>query len=219
MPSFLDARDLRLLIGAGVVMLLLLGLTYAVSPPPAQQSLGYPSSYSGDWAGAKAAFLLLQNLGYSVERWEQSPEDLPIDSKGMVLVLAEPFQGATAVERSAVRRFVSGGGRVVAMGASAAKIVPDAGATEVPDWNLQPKTYSALVPSPQTHGAPEITMIAPDQAQRFTRRARAIFREQFRFFQARDGGPIGGVNRRSVVATRGGLAGFAEPRRRVPAGC
>ncbi|HTR48163.1 MAG TPA: DUF4350 domain-containing protein [Verrucomicrobiae bacterium] len=163
MPSFLDARDLRLLIGAGVVMLLLLGLTYAVSPPPAQQSLGYPSSYSGDWAGAKAAFLLLQNLGYSVERWEQSPEDLPIDSKGMVLVLAEPFQGATVVERSAVRRFVSGGGRVVAMGASAAKIVPDAGATEVPDWNLQPKTYSALVPSPQTHGAPEITMIAPDR--------------------------------------------------------
>lgn len=162
MPAALDSRDLRLLIGAGVLMLLLLGLTYAVSPPPAQQSIGYPSSYSDEWAGAKAAFLLLQNLGYRVERWEQSPENLPIASQGDVLVLAEPFQGASATERIAIRRFVFGGGRVLALGASAAAIAPDADAKAVPDWNLQPKTYSALVPSPYTRDAPEITMVAPD---------------------------------------------------------
>lgn len=162
MPAVLDSRDLRLLIGAGVLMLVLLGLTYAVSPPPAQQSIGYPSSYSDEWAGAKAAFLLLQNLGYRVERWEQSPENLPIASEGDVLVLAEPLQGATADERVAIRRFVFGGGRVLALGASAAAIAPDADAKAVPDWNLQPKTYSALVPSPYTRDAPEITMVAPD---------------------------------------------------------
>jgi len=162
MPAFLDPRDLRLLIAAGALMLILLGLTYAVSPPPARQSLGYPSTYSTDWMGAKAAFLLLQELGYDVQRWEQSPENLPVDSRGAVLVLAEPFEVATASELAGVRRFVIAGGKVLALGASAAKFVPDADATAVPDWHLEPKMYSALVPSPYTRDAPEITMIAPD---------------------------------------------------------
>jgi hypothetical protein len=163
MPSFLDARDLRLLIVAGIVMVVLLGLTYVVTPPPPpQQALGYPSSYSSNWAGAKAAFLLLRELGYHVERWEQSPENLPADSRGSVLVLAGPSKSATASERIAIRRFVSGGGRVLAAGASAAKIVPDADATEVPDFNPQAKTYRSLLPSPYTRDAPEITMVGPD---------------------------------------------------------
>jgi hypothetical protein len=162
MPSFLDARDLRLLIGAGIVMLALLGLTYAFSPPRPQPAFGYPSSYSSDWAGAKAAFLLLRELGYPIERWEQSPENLPSDAQGSVLIIAEPLESATAPERTAIRRFVSGGGRVLAVGASAAEIVPDADAMEVPDFNPQAKTYRALVPSPYTRDAPEITMAAPD---------------------------------------------------------
>jgi hypothetical protein len=162
MPSFLDARDLRLLIGAGVVMLVLLGLTYAVAPTPAQQSVGYPSSYSSDWYGAKAAFVLLQEQGYHVERWEKSPDDLPSRPEGTVLVLAEPVEGATPNERAAIRRFVSAGGRVLAMGATGASLVPDSDAIAVPDWNPQAKTYSALLPSPLTRDAPQITMVAPD---------------------------------------------------------
>jgi hypothetical protein len=162
MPSFLDARDLRLLIGAGVVMLVLLGLTYAVAPTPAQQSVGYPSSYSSDWYGAKAAFVLLQEQGYQAERWEKSPEDLPSRPEGTVLVLAEPVEGATPNERAAIRRFVSAGGRVLAMGATGASLVPDSDAIAVPDWNPQAKTYSALLPSPLTRDAPQITMVAPD---------------------------------------------------------
>ena len=67
MPALLDSRDLRLLIGAGIVMLLLLAVAYALSPAPAQQSMGFPSSESSDWYGAKAAYLLLQNLGYDVK--------------------------------------------------------------------------------------------------------------------------------------------------------
>ena len=163
MPAFLDARDLRLLIVAGVVTVVLLGLTYGISPPsPPQQALGYPSSYSSNWAGAKAAFLLLRELGYHVERWEQSPENLPSDAQGSVLILAGPSEEATASERIAIRRFIWGGGRVLAAGASAAKIVPDADATEVPDFNPQAKTYRALLPSPYTRDAQEITMVAPD---------------------------------------------------------
>jgi len=163
MPALLDSRDLRLLIGAGIVMLLLLAVAYALSPAPAQQSMGFPSSESSDWYGAKAAYLLLQNLGYDVQRWDQSPENLPIDSQGTVLVLAEPFQGATLPERTAVRRFVTSGGKVIAMGGAAAKIVPDGAARDVPSFDPQAKTYSALVPSPYTRDAPEITFVAPDE--------------------------------------------------------
>jgi hypothetical protein len=162
MPAFLDASDRRLLIGAGIVMALLLALTYALAPTPAQQSLGYPSSYSPEWDGAKAAFLLLNEMGHRAERWEESPENLPVNSHNTVLVLADPFESGSTNERTAIRRFVLTGGRVVATGATAAHLVPEADATAVPDWNPQPKIYSALLPSPFTRNAPEITMVAPD---------------------------------------------------------
>jgi len=162
MPAFLDSRDLRFLIGAGVVLVVLLGITYAVGPAPAQQSLGYPSSYTSEWAGAKAAFLLLQDEGYRVERWEKSPEDLPANPDGALLVLAEPSQGASASELAAIRRFISAGGRVLAMGASAAELVPDLDAAAAEEWKPEPKTYTALLPSSVTRDAPEISMVAPD---------------------------------------------------------
>jgi hypothetical protein len=162
MPSFLDSRDLRFLIGAGVVMVVLLGLTFALGPAPVQQSLGYPSSYASEWAGAKAAYLLLEEQGYRVERWEKSPEDLPENPDGAVLVLAEPTQAASASELAAIRRFVSAGGRVLAIGATAAALVPDLDAAAAEQWDPQPKTYEALLPSPVTREAPEISMVAPD---------------------------------------------------------
>jgi uncharacterized protein DUF4350 len=162
MPSFLDSRDLRLLIGAGIAMVVLLALTYALGPAPPQQAIGYPSSYSAQWAGAKAAFLLLQEQGYPVERWEKSPEDLPGQSDGSVLVFAEPTEGPSTTERAAIRRFVSGGGRVLAIGSGAADLAPDLDSSEAEELDPVPKTYSALVPSPITRGAREITMVSPD---------------------------------------------------------
>jgi hypothetical protein len=162
MPSFLDSRDLRLLIGAAIVMVVLLALTYAVGPAPTQQSIGYPSSYSPEWAGAKAAFLLLQQQGYPVERWEKSPEDLPAQSDGSVLVFAEPFEGPSTSERAAIRRFATGGGRVLAIGSGAADLAPDLDSSEAEILDPRPRTYSALIPSPITRGAPEITMVSPD---------------------------------------------------------
>ncbi len=162
MPAFLDSRDLKLLIASGALMVVLLALTFSVGPAPAQQSLGFPSSYSSQWAGAKAAFLLLQEQGYRVERWEKSPEDLPGNSRGALLILAEPTESGTTSERAAIRRFVSGGGRLLAMGADAADLAPDVDAASAEEWDPQPKTYPALLPSPITRDAPEISMVAPD---------------------------------------------------------
>ena len=162
MPAFLDSRDVRYVLGAVVLMVILLGVTYAVGPAPAPQSYGYPSTYAADWTGAKAAYLLLKNEGYRVDRWEKSPEELPAAAPGDVLVLADPFEQSSAPERAAIRRFIVDGGRVLAIGANARKLVPDLQAAEAVDYDPETKIYSALLPSSITRSAPEISMTSPD---------------------------------------------------------
>ena len=157
----LDASDRRLLIAAVGTMLFLVGVTYALAPAPAQKSMGFPSSYSSGWAGAKAAFLLLNELGYRAERWEKAPDELPSQAADTILIIAEPFEKASRADLTALRRFVSSGGRVLVTGASGAALVPEATATEPERWNPESKTYSALLPSPLTRGAPAISMMTP----------------------------------------------------------
>ena len=98
MPAYFDARDRQLVIGAVVLMLVLLGLTYLLRPVPAKQTIGIPSSYSTEWLGAKAAFLLLQQSGYRVERWESPPEELPEDAAGTTLIFAEPSERGSGAD-------------------------------------------------------------------------------------------------------------------------
>ena len=163
MPAFFDARDRQLVIGALVLMVVLLGLTFVLRPIPAKGTIGTPSSYSTDWLGTKAAFLLLQQSGYRVERWESPPEELPENAAGTTLIFAEPSQRGSGAERAAVSRFVSSGGRLVVMGASGGSFAPQSTAIPIPDSDLTPKPFSAVLPSPLTRNAPEVTMVAPDQ--------------------------------------------------------
>jgi hypothetical protein len=163
MPAFFDSRDRQLVTGAAVVMVVLLGLTYVLRPVPAKQTIGTPSSYSTDWLGTKAAFLLLQQSGYRVERWESPPEELPENAAGTTLIFAEPSERGSGAERAAVSRFVSTGGRLLVMGASGASFAPQSTAIPIPDSDLTPKSFSALLPSPLSRNAPEVTMVAPDE--------------------------------------------------------
>jgi Domain of unknown function (DUF4350) len=163
MPAFFDARDRQLVIGAVVIMVVLLGLTYVLRPVPGQESIGRPSSYSSEWLGTKAAFLLLQQSGYHVERWESSPEELPEDAAGITLIFAEPSERGSNDERARIARFVSAGGRLLVMGASGAAFAPQSAAVPIPDSDLTPKPFSALLPSPLSLDAPEVTMVAPDE--------------------------------------------------------
>src|SRR5882757_774451 len=137
MPAFFDSRDRQLVIGAAIVMVVLLGLTYVLRPLPAKQAIGTPSSYSTDWLGTKAAFLLLQQSGYRVERWESPPEELPEDAAGTTLIFAEPSERGSGAERAAVSRFVSTGGRLLVMGASGASFAPQSAAIPIPDSDLR----------------------------------------------------------------------------------
>jgi len=161
MPAFLDRGDRQFLVSAVAIMSILLVLTYALRPAPARQAVGSPSSYSAEWLGTKAAFLLLQQSGYHVERWISSPEELPENTGGTTLIFAEPSERPSGADRAAVSRFVSAGGRLVVMGASGASFAPQSSATAIPDSNLTPKPYPALLPSPLSLNASEVTMVAP----------------------------------------------------------
>ena len=160
MPGSVDAGDRRLLIGAGVVLVILLVVSALVSPPQAQPTMGIPSSYSPAWDGAKAAFLLLKDIGYQVERWERPPTEISDAAENAVLILAEPRELASAEERQAIQRFLSVGGRILVTGALASRFVPEATPRSGELLDREWRHYRPLLPSPLARSAPEIAMAA-----------------------------------------------------------
>ena len=139
MPAALDTRDRRLLIVAGMVLAALL-IAGAVIAGPGQNGPGYPSSYSTGWRGAKAAYLLLTELGYPVERWDHPASEPSEDAPKTILILAEPRGSLKMTARP--RRFISAGGTVLATGQRRA-ILPDGKAIRASDDVAEPKEYRA----------------------------------------------------------------------------
>lgn len=113
-------RQNRLAIVFGIVMLLLMS---AVAYRKSEQVKGdgHPSSYSNLRNGGKAGYLLLQQSGYPVERWEHSPKDLPSDGTGILLIVAGPIWFPNQEESNAFSRFLLHGGSILVAG-----ILPDA---------------------------------------------------------------------------------------------
>ncbi len=145
-----DPSDRRLLIWAGVFMLLVIVALAFLSQD--EKESGIPSTYSAQNHGAKAAYLLLQEAGYNVERWEQSPTALPRDPAHTVLVLASPFRVPTRDEKNALQVYLSRGGKILATGANVSSYLPDA---ETDSETLQapsPKNYEPQLLTPLTRG-------------------------------------------------------------------
>jgi hypothetical protein len=165
MPHALDTRDRKLLIAAGVLLLFLIVATTYLSPKQRSSSSAYPSSYSGDWGGAKGPYLLLQNLHYHVERWEQSPTELSGNPLNEVLILAGPTQTPSPEEKSAIFDFLQRGGRILASGSGAAKLLPEAPPLSQSYAIEEATKFPALLPSPLMRGAPEIVMFPPEDWQ------------------------------------------------------
>jgi hypothetical protein len=139
------------------IVILLAGMTLGTGAPA--EGFGLPSTYSFGPGGARAAFTLLKETGYEVERWEKSPVEIPSPGEGVVLILAEPVFPPGEDERQALSRFVRTGGRLLAVGAYAAmRHVPAGGASYEDALPGEAKTYTALLPSPITFGAREIEM-------------------------------------------------------------
>ena len=165
MPGTLNRGDRKLLIGTGVMLAVLIFATTYLSPKQRTGTSAFPSSFSAEWDGAKGAYVLLQNLHYHVERWEQSPTELSETPANEVLILASPRQTASPEEKTAILEFLQHGGRIIASGEGAAKILPDAPPLSE-SYEIEETTkFPALLPSPLMRGAPEISMFPPDNWQ------------------------------------------------------
>ena len=108
-------RQNRFAIALGIVILLVMSAV-AYLKSEQEKGDGHPSSYSNLRKGAKAAFLLLQQSGYPVERWEHSPQDLPADAHGVLFIVAEPLSYPNTEESAAFSRFLLHGGSILAAG-------------------------------------------------------------------------------------------------------
>jgi hypothetical protein len=170
----LAAKDRKILIiGTGVV-LALLSLAAFIQPEDDLEE-DHPSSYSVKSGGAKATYLLLQELGYKVDRWTQPPQELPNVADGTLLMLTSPeWVRDSSPTKEAIRKFLAAGGTVLATGYSSGWLIPDSGA--MPAWGNQFKrswdTYSAVAPTDITRSAPEITM--PSRGQWYDLPAGAV---------------------------------------------
>lgn len=159
MPLKLDSRDRRLMLGAGIAFFVLVAGAMILAGGEGPK-LEIPTTYSTASGGAKAAYLLLQESGYKVERWERPLAELS-NPPGKTLILAEPLQAPTREERRKLEDFISGGGRVIATGVFAGLFLPRASVIPNPWAAMTWKRVSALTPSLITRAAPQITL-APE---------------------------------------------------------
>src|SRR4051812_1214403 len=116
------------------------------------------SSYSAHDEGGMAAFLLIKQLGYRVERSFEPLASLRAAPPHTVLVLASPTQDGSQQDLRALRTFVEGGGEVLAIGATAIAFLPDPPA--IRPRVLDEATVSAALPSDLSAGVLEIVTTA-----------------------------------------------------------
>ncbi len=122
------SRDRRIVLWilGGMITLL---VAFSIFSPANDDSNPIPTTYNSGSAGAKAAYLVLSELGYGAQRWEAPSGDLKkVDAAKTTLILAEPnfpTEGSKQVPAD-IADFLSRGGRVLATGREGAYFLPDA---------------------------------------------------------------------------------------------
>ena len=155
MPVALNRADRRLLMWAGGLLVLVIGIALVIASGSGDRG-EVTTTYSAGSAGAKAAYLLLVESGYDVARWEEPPSALT-NASSTTLIFAEPLELPTDDDISAVRRFAEAGGHVIATGPTSVWMI---GGTATPQslggytWT----TVRSIALSPITRAAPEITL-------------------------------------------------------------
>jgi hypothetical protein len=121
----LDRRDRRMLYVFLALVFVLIVILAVVSPNKDDDPL--PGSNLSGRFGAKAAFTLLQQSGYVVERWEDPLTNLAEHAdESTVVILAQPYSQEWEDQR-AVREILTKGGRVLATGLSGGMLLPGNG--------------------------------------------------------------------------------------------
>ena len=156
MPLNLTREDRRLLMITAVVFVLTSGLAILLSPEgEADEKIA--TTYSTVSEGAKAAYLLLQESGYQVERWQRSPEHLPSSGKS-VLLLTDPTATPGSKDVDALNRFVSKGGTLILSGPLASLFTLAQPPAPLPLATAKWETFAALTPSAQARSALSIKL-------------------------------------------------------------
>lgn len=154
MPLKLSPQDRHLLIVSGAVFLVCALLAVFLSP--AESTAQFATSYSSASEGAKAAYLLLLESGYHIERWTRPPAELQ-DAPNTILILVDPLDIPAQPDKTALSRFVENGGTLVLAGDFSPFFVSESGPTPLP-VSLGWQNYTAQAPSSQTLNAPEIRL-------------------------------------------------------------
>jgi len=121
-----DRRFVLMLAGSLLALIVLV----VIFAPAEQENDPRPTTYNAGSAGAKAAYLMLQGLGYRAERWEAPIAGLrELDAEHTTLVLADPTVGyrETGEVRADLAAFLAEGGRVLVTGAAGASLVEGGG--------------------------------------------------------------------------------------------
>ncbi len=147
MPLNIAPSDKRFLIWAGIVVTVLIIAVALLSDE--EEESGVPTTYSSQSSGARAAYLLLKETGHHVERWEESPLQLPKAPEKTTLVLAQPSILPDKEEVAALQAFVSRGGRVLITGSLARSFLPgreiEVEPLRSPEWKeYQPQLLTSL---------------------------------------------------------------------------
>ena len=165
MRSPARTSDLTFLVVGAVAMLALTTLSFFLAPPnDAPRESG--SSYAPGPDGAKAAFLLLQDLGHDIDRSFEPFATLQADPSNTLVLLADPIRDASGQDRDALLRFVEAGGMVVATGATSAAFLPGLTATGVTRARRDVRTYVPAFPSPLARQVESIRIAPAARAMR-----------------------------------------------------
>jgi hypothetical protein len=158
MPASWRTSDLTVLAVAGAATLLLTAASFVAAPPDSLPRHD-GSSYAAHPDGTRAAFLLLQRLGYPVERSFEPLVSLSRRAPGSTaLVIASPSQPPSEQDRRALKAFLEEGGLVLATGADAGAFLP--GGLHRAERFSGSTTRPVSLPSPLAEGVAEVEMPA-----------------------------------------------------------
>jgi hypothetical protein len=158
----LDAKDRKLLLMCMGVVVVLAVITAMFARNQNNDDNPLPSSYMTGKHGARAAYDLLAESGYTVERWEQPLGELAARTdKATVVILVDPYLTSTN-DFKAVDQILDRGGRILVTGMAGGVLVPGGTAQPTSQLNgaacqLTPQGLGSLAGSGEVWMQPEAT--------------------------------------------------------------
>lgn len=148
----LAAPDRKLMVMAACVLAIILAVIGIFGSGESDEE-GFPSSYNTGRRGAKAAYLLLKQSGYNINRWDESPSELPKSPSGILLIIANPRRWPEQGESDALHKFVATGGRLLLAGGSFSEFTANAHITRA-EFRPTGTRCDAIAPTRLTRGGP-----------------------------------------------------------------